>query len=85
MRPALVILNIAKSQDVIILAITSKLSNSNVYVVENKDLKEGELPVTSYIRYDKVATLESRLIRKKIACLKENVFRAAVTCFKRQF
>jgi len=54
------------TEDIIVLAITSKLKDLAYSVmIESKDLIEGELKVTSEIRADKIYTLSKNIVRKK--------------------
>ena len=68
-RPVLIISSNSyneMSEDIIVLAITSKLKDlSYSIMIESKDLTKGELKVTSEIRADKVYTLSKNIVRKK--------------------
>lgn len=70
-RPVLVISNDSYNKmtdDIVVVAVTSQLKNLDYSVIiEAKDLKAGELKVTSAIRADKVYTLSKNIIRKKFA------------------
>lgn len=67
-RPVLIISSDNYNQlneDIVVLAITSKLKQLNYSVIiESKDLIEGELKLTSEIRADKVYTLSKDIVRK---------------------
>ncbi len=65
-RPALVISKKNKWGDVIVVAISSK-KHSPAVQINTKDLEEGELPIISYVRYDKIVTLHESLVRKVVA------------------
>ena len=71
LRPALVVAPSGK-EDYILCQITSKpYSSENIVVLSNNDLKAGSLPVTSYIRSDKLFTAEHTIITKKAATVKQ--------------
>ncbi|GIN73650.1 hypothetical protein J14TS2_41250 [Bacillus sp. J14TS2] len=54
------------TEDIVVLAITSKLKSLDYSVIiGSKDLTEGELKVTSEIRADKIYTLSTSIVRKK--------------------
>ncbi|MDG5786264.1 type II toxin-antitoxin system PemK/MazF family toxin [Evansella sp. AB-P1] len=76
-RPVLVISGDSYNKmtdDIIVVAVTSQLRNLDYSVViESKDLKEGELKVTSAIRADKVYTLSKHIVRKKFGQVKTEV------------
>jgi mRNA interferase MazF len=68
-RPVLIISNNDYNQmtnDILVVAITSQLKDLDYSVViEQKDLDEGTLKVTSAVRADKVYTLSNEIIRKR--------------------
>ncbi len=75
-RPVLVISSdrYNKVTEDIVVAITSQLSHLDYSVIiEAKDLKEGELKVTSAIRADKVYTLSKGIVRKKFGQVRTDV------------
>jgi len=54
--------------DVITCGLTSNLRDSDYSVlIDDKDLAEGRIPVTSRIKVDKLFTLEKTIVRKKVA------------------
>jgi len=74
-RPFLVISNISHNStnsDMIVVAITSNLQQNGIFI-ETKDLLEGELPKKSLVRYDKIYTLEQRIVIKQLGIVSENV------------
>ena len=68
-RPALIVSQNNRGQDLIIVAITSKRSPKAVKI-DNDSLVQGKLPVASFVRYDKIVTLHKSLVRKQVARLK---------------
>lgn len=68
-RPVPIISNDDYNQmtdDIHVVAITSQLKDLDYSVmIEQKDLDEGALKVTSAVRADKVYTLSKRIIRKR--------------------
>jgi len=77
-RPVLILsknLDNEKSEDIITCGITSYLKDSSYSVeIENKDLIEGEIPVKSRIKIDKLFTLDKNIIKKKIGRINETAF-----------
>ncbi len=69
-RPVLVLSNFdhnVASRDFISCGITSNLRNRSFSVLlDPSDMMEGVLPVRSRIKYDKIFTLEKRLVIKKV-------------------
>ena len=72
-RPVLVISRSEynnSGEDIITCGITSNLKNTQCSVLlNNNDLLEGEIPVKSRIKVDKLFTLEKTIVKKKIARL----------------
>ncbi|MGC1176503.1 MAG: type II toxin-antitoxin system PemK/MazF family toxin [Candidatus Saccharimonadales bacterium] len=69
-RPALVLAQ-AEYGDMVLCLITSRpFSSSRTVTLEKQAFAEGGLRETSYIRYDKLATLDRTLIGEKIGHLK---------------
>ncbi|MBI2634507.1 type II toxin-antitoxin system PemK/MazF family toxin [Candidatus Peregrinibacteria bacterium] len=83
-RPALVISKDIGDEDLIILPISShRLGDS--FKITTKDMAKGALPLISYVRFTKVATLHNSLVRKIIGDLDKNVFGRIILKFKSQF
>ncbi len=62
------------SEDIVVLAITSKLKNLEYSVmIKSKDLTEGKLKLTSEIRTDKVYTLSKNIVRKKFGLVNTEI------------
>jgi len=79
-RPVLVISNTSyndKNSDVIVVAITSNLQQDGI-IIETKDLLAGELPKKSLIRYDKIYTLEQRIVIKQLGIVSESVLKNVI-------
>lgn len=69
-RPCLII-GLAEFADVIVCQITSKPYSSKIAVSLNAtDFKKGEIAIDSFIRPDKIATLDKNLIVKILGTLK---------------
>ena len=77
-RPVLILSNNRynrHTEDIVTCGITSNVKNEDYSVmIENKDLAEGNLPVTSRIKVDKLFTLSQELVEKKIARIKKEKF-----------
>jgi len=79
-RPVLVISNMSHNRtntDMIVVAITSNPQQNGI-VIETKDLLAGELPKKSLIRYDKIYTLEQRIVIKQLGTVSENVLKNVI-------
>lgn len=73
-RPVL-ILKVPKGEDVIVNQITGSSYEKSVEIeVENKDFKQGSLKRKSFVRIDKIASIEKSLVRYKIGSLKSEKF-----------
>ncbi len=73
-RPVL-ILKIPKGEDVIVSQITgSSYEKSAEIEIENKDFRQGSLKRESFVRIDKIASIEKSLIKYKIGSLKSEKF-----------
>ncbi|WP_226376876.1 type II toxin-antitoxin system PemK/MazF family toxin [Oceanobacillus halotolerans] len=65
------------TNNIVVVAVTSRLRDLDYSVViESKDLKDGELKVTSVIRADNVYTLSKDIVRKKFGEVNTNVLEA---------
>ena len=84
-RPALAIHAYSRYEDVILLGITSQKSGKKEVFFDNMHLSNGQIPIKSYIRYNKVATLHRSLIRKVVAKLNKSKLQETIREFKRQF
>jgi len=74
-RPVLVI-KIPKGEDVIVNQITGTSYEKSVEVkIENKDFSKGGLKRDSYLRLDKIFSIEKSLIKYKIGSLKPEKFK----------
>lgn len=73
-RPVLV-LKVPKGDDLIVIQITSSSYEKSVEIsLKEDDFKEGGLKRDSYVRIDKIASIEKSLIKYKIGKLKEEKF-----------
>ncbi len=81
-RPALIVSNDAynaSSFDVVICAITSNLEQMPYsLMISQKNLAQGELPLTSKIRVDKLFQLEKTKVLKPFAKLNNETFELVV-------
>ncbi|WLR52491.1 type II toxin-antitoxin system PemK/MazF family toxin [Bacillus tianshenii] len=82
-RPVLVISNDDynyATDDILVVAITSQLKDLDYSVViEQKNLDEGTLKVTSAVRADKVYTLSKGIIRKRFGKVNTDVLNSVRT------
>ena len=73
-RPVLII-KIPKGDDLIVSQITGKSYESFVEIpINKKDFTEGGLKLDSYLRLDKIFSIEKFLIKYKIGSLKQEKF-----------
>jgi len=71
-RPSLII-KAPKGDDLIVCQITGKSYEKSVEIpIRKGDLSKGDLKVESYIRLDKIFSVEKSLIRYKIGALKQD-------------
>ena len=68
-RPVLLIKDENSLNDFVCFQITSKSTQEALYQINQKDLKEGELKLTSFVKYDKCFTLSAETVDKKLASL----------------
>lgn len=76
-RPAIIISNNRynqKSQDIIVVPITTNIKNLQENIkINNDDLKKGILDYESEIRVDKINSIKQDLIKMKIGVVKDEV------------
>jgi mRNA interferase MazF len=73
-RPVL-ILKVPKGDDVIVAQITgNSYENSVEIIIKREDFKQGSLKRESYVRIDKIASIEKSLIKYKAGSLKHEKF-----------
>jgi mRNA interferase MazF len=72
-RPAVVVANLA-GDDMILAQITSSVVRNDEYSVslEERDFKQGRLPVSSLIRPNKLFTADRSIISSKVGILKSS-------------
>jgi len=72
-RPVLIIKDENRLNDFICFQITSKSTQEALYLIENYHLKEGELKLISFVKYDKCFTLNSDIVYKKLASVNDDL------------
>ncbi len=73
-RPVLV-LKVPKGEDIIVAQITGSSYNKLVELpMTDRDFKQGSLKRESFVRVDKIASIEKSLINYKIGSLKKEKF-----------
>jgi len=73
-RPVLVI-KVPKGDDIIVSQITGKSYESSVEIpLTKKDFRKGGLKVDSYLRLDKIFTIEKSLVKYTVGSLKREKF-----------
>lgn len=83
-RPALVISKLNDGEDIILVAITSKIDKEG-FEIKNNSLKQGLLPKVSLVKTNKVVSLKKTIIKKRVAILKNSVCAEIIKKFKLQF
>ncbi|MFH1503624.1 MAG: type II toxin-antitoxin system PemK/MazF family toxin [Candidatus Diapherotrites archaeon] len=77
-RPVL-ILKVPKGEDVIVAQITGESYEDNVEIpLKKEDFRKGSLKRVSYIRIDKIASIEKYLIKYKAGSLKQERFNEVI-------
>jgi len=66
-RPALIISNslVNKSEDRICCLITSNFNNEGI-IIENKNFETGKLPFKSWVKVNRIFSVNEKIIRKKL-------------------
>ncbi len=76
-RPVLILSNSiynSKTEDIVVCGITSNIKDSEYSVLlENKNLVNGNLPIKSRIKADKLFTLKNSLIKKRIGKVEQEI------------
>ena len=73
-RPSLVI-KVPKGGDIIVCQITGKSYEKSVEIpIKNEDFYRGNLKAESYVRLDKIFSIEKSLIKYKVGLLKKDKF-----------
>lgn len=72
-RPVLIIKDENRFKDFICFQITSKSTQEALYKIKNNDIKDGELKLTSFIKYDKCFTLNSDIVYKRLAVVDDSL------------
>ncbi len=73
-RPSLII-KVPKGDDLIVCQITGKSYEKSVEIsIRKEDFAKGNLKVESYLRLDKIFSIEKSLIKYKIGSLKQEKF-----------
>lgn len=77
-RPVLALTRPDAYGDFVALPVTSRPYHVNALTIAESDLAGASLPVTSWIRTDRVVTLNANLVVRSIAQLTEPAVRTAV-------
>lgn len=77
-RPVLALTSPDEYGDFIGMAVSSRSHHVNTVPLQNDSLLEGQLPKPSWIRTDRVVTLNASLVLKAFAKTKADVHRQAV-------
>ena len=77
-RPVLIITHPDQRGDFMCLAVTSVATVNEAISLDNNMVTSGNIPKTSWIRYDKIFTLNTSSVLKLYGALKEDVFQKAI-------
>lgn len=77
-RPVLALTAPDEYGDFIGMAVSSRSHHTNTVPLQNDSLIEGELPKPSWVRTDRVVTLNASLVNKVFAQTKTDIQRQAV-------
>ncbi len=73
-RPSLII-KVPKGEDIIVCQITGKSYEKSVEIpIKKEDFRKGNLKVESYMRLDKIFSIEKSLIKYKVGSLRQEKF-----------
>ena len=73
-RPVLVLTNPDQRGDFIGLPVTSVQTEHLAVCIDKESIENGNLPITSWVRYDKIFTLSADLIIKRYGTLRNEIF-----------
>ena len=76
-RPVLILSNNYynnSTQDLITCGITLNIQENNTLLINNEDLANGEIPLTSRIKVDKLFTLHKSIVKKKLGKINVETF-----------
>ncbi len=77
-RPALVI-KVPDGEDIIVCQITGTSSEKSVEILlNNADFKQGKLKIQSYIRMDKIFSVEKSMVNYRVGSLKQTKFNSII-------
>ncbi len=68
-RPVLIIKDENAMGDIVCFQITSKSTQSSLFLLEDHLFLENNLPLKSYVKYDKCFTLNREIVDKKLAAI----------------
>lgn len=66
-RPVLVVKDENEYGDIVCFQITSNAKQSNLFEINSDDLAEGDLKLSSFVKYDKCFTISTQNADKKLA------------------
>jgi mRNA interferase MazF len=77
-RPVLVLAAPDAYGDFLAVAVTSRTHHSNAFAIDPKELNSGALPTASWVRTDRVVTLNASLVRKVFGSASERLLEQVV-------
>jgi len=82
LKNASLIIKVPKGEDIIICQITAKSREESVEIpITKKDFNKGKLRRDSYVRIDKITTINKSRIKYKIGELKDEKFSEIINYF----
>ena len=77
-RPVLALTTPDQRGDFIGLAVTSVRTEEQALCIQEESMRSGQLPKKSWVRYDKIFTLSSALVKTKYGALQNDVFKKII-------
>jgi mRNA-degrading endonuclease toxin of MazEF toxin-antitoxin module len=74
-----------RMQDLVLVAITSHLTDDRLLIIERDDCVDGTLPQTSVVKPAKLFTIHSTIVLKKICALRSEKLQAVLAEIRRLF
>ena len=80
-RPVLIIKDENTLNDIVCFQITSNNEQTNIFKIKDMHLKDNNLTLESYVKYDKCFTLSTNIIDKKIAAANQSLLNELKSLF----
>ena len=85
-RPALVISNASlRGDDVVLCGISSQKPKAHYVEVDSESLEKGLLPVTSFVKVNKLVSLDRSIVKRKMAKISRKKLKEVISCVVKIF